>query len=154
MNWKDAAQSFESSLMILRKDKNGWVIGFSVHPDEAPSALLDARLGTRFQIVTFEIGDDEQPVVPQEVRSGKKAVAIAGEMCREEGFQGWLSERYGETVYGENILKGLGSVEDHTASLLRIELGIDSRSDLLENEEARDRFRTLIQEYRGETRDG
>ncbi len=60
--WSAAAQSFESSLMILRKDKNGWVIGFSVHPDEAPRDLLDAPLGTRFQAVLFEIGDDEKPV--------------------------------------------------------------------------------------------
>lgn len=144
--WEDAAQPFESSLMILRKDKNGWVIGFSVHPDEAPNALLDARLGTRFQIVAFEIGDDETPVVPESVRTGKKAVAVAGEMCREDGFQSWIHQRHG-TWPDE------GHEERGTASLLRVELGVSSRSELQEDVNAQDRFRQLIQEYRRETRD-
>jgi len=152
--WGDAAQAFESSLMILRKDKNGWVIGFSVHPNDAPEALLDAPLGTRFQIVCFQIGDDEEPVIPEAVRTGKKAVAVAGEMCREKTFQDWLHSLAGEPTSLEGSWASDEVYEEHTAMLLRGELGIKSRADLLNDTKAQNRFRELIVEYRGKTRDG
>jgi hypothetical protein len=47
-----------------------------------------------------------------------------------------------------------GEIEETTANLLREYLNIESRSDLLENENARENFRELIQEYRDETREG
>ena len=98
MNWEDAAQTFESSLMILRKDKNGWVIGFSVHPDEAPEALLQAPLGTRFRQVLFQIGDDETPVPTGENLAGKKAVVEAGIACRDPEFQQWILKHLGKEM--------------------------------------------------------
>lgn len=144
---KDAAQSIECSLMILRKDKDGWVFGFRVHPNEAPRSLLDASLGTRFRIVFFEIADDETFVVPEEVRKGKAAVATAGQMCRESGFQGWIMDKAGL------ILRDGMDAEEVTADLMREHLAIESRSELMDNEESRERFRELIVEYRHETRD-
>ena len=137
-NWKDAAQSFEGSLMILRKDKNGWVIGFSVHPDEAPRALLEARLGTRFRTVLFQIGDDELPVVPDAVRSAKRAVALAGELCRKESFQTFL--------LGPSDSPELR--EEEAKVHLREELGIESRSHLLTNESALEQFDDMLLRYR------
>lgn len=140
--WRDAAQTFESSLMILRKDKNGWVIGFSVHPNDVPAALLSAPLGTRFQQVLFQVGDDEQPVVPEEVRTGKKATALAGELCRKTSFQNFIignsstEDREDQTA------------EDQAAEALRKELQIDSRSELSASQEARERFRDLLKSYR------
>ena len=144
---KDAAQSIECSLMILRKDKDGWVFGFRVHPNEAPRSLLDASLGTRFQIVFFEIADDETFVVPEDVRRGKSAVATAGQMCRENPFQEWMMKKAG--IYNQDGM----DLEGMTANLLREYLNIESRGDLLEDEAARENFRELIQEYRNETRD-
>ena len=143
-NWKDAAQSFEGSLMILRKDKNGWVIGFSVHPDEAPHALLEARLGTRFRTVLFQIGDDELPVVPDSVRPAKKAVALAGELCRKESFQTFL--------LGPSESPELR--EEEAKVRLRKELGIESRSALLTNEYAREQFDEMLTKYRAVSFEG
>jgi len=144
---RDAAQSIECSLMILRKDKDGWVFGFRVHPDEAPRSLLDASLGTRFRIVFFEIADDESFVVPEEVRKGKIAVSTAGEMCRQDSFQDWMLSK-GGIAWDIDTDK-----ESVTAELLREYLDIGSRSELLEDEAAREKFRSLIMEYRHETRD-
>ena len=147
-DWKDAAQSFESSLMILRKDKNGWVIGFSVHPNDAPTALLEAPLGTRFRAVLFQIGDDEQPVILEEVREGKKAVAMAGEMCRNPDFQKFM---WKYASYGASSNEGTKDQDDYeeiTASLLRGVLNIDSRSDLGTNTDAQMQFSALMEEYR------
>ena len=144
---KDAAQSIECSLMILRKDKDGWVFGFRVHPNEAPRSLLDASLGTRFRIVFFEIADDETFVVPEDVRKGKMAVSTAGQMCREETFQKWIMNKAGTSARKEV------DSEEVTSDLLREHLGIESRSELMEDEESREKFRELIMEYRHETRD-
>jgi len=148
-DWKDAAQSFESSLMILRKDKNGWVIGFSVHPNEVPRPLLEAPLGTRFRAVLFRIGDDEQPVILEEVREGKKAVAMAGEMCRNTDFQKfmWDYASYGASSTEE--AKSQDDYEEITASLLRGVLNIDSRSDLGTDTDAQALFTDLMEKYRG-----
>ncbi len=152
-NVRDAAQALECSLMILRKDKDGWVFGFRVHPNDAPRSLLDAALGTRFQMVFFEINDDETYVVPEEVHKGNKAVAVAGQMCREEKFQEWILRKSGmpKAVAMDYESEDMESV---TANLLREHLGIESRSDLREDESARSSFKELILEYRHETRDG
>jgi len=147
-NTRDAAQALECSLMILRKDKDGWVFGFRVHPDDAPRSLLDAPLGTRFHAVMFQINDDETYVVPEDTRKGKLAVATAGQMCREETFQDWMLLKGGVSK-----MNGMNT-EEVTAKLLREYLNIESRSDLSENEGARDEFKKLILEYRHETRDG
>lgn len=137
----EAAQAFEGSLMILRKDKAGWVLGLSVHPDDAPNGILKSPLGTRYHCVMFQIDDDETLIIPEDVRKGKAAVATAGEMCRQDNFQRWLSDRRNLNNHSEKI----------AAVLLAAELEIDSRSSLRENEQARDRFRELILEYRQES---
>ena len=124
--------------MILRKDKAGWVLGLSVHPDDAPNGILKAPLGTRYHCVMFQIDDDETLIIPEDTRKGKAAVATAGEMCRQDEFQKWLSKRRNLSDYSEKI----------AAVLLAAELKIDSRSKLRENEQARDKFRELILEYR------
>jgi len=147
INAKDAAQALECSLMILRKDKDGWVFGFRVHPNEVPRSLLDASLGTRFHMVFFEINDDETYVVPEEARKGMIAVSTAGQMCREELFQKWMLNK-GGVPYAT-----CKDTEVTAANLLREFLDIESRSDLKENEDARNKFRDLIVEYRHETKD-
>ena len=145
---RDAAQGLECSLMILRKDKDGWVFGFRVHPNEAPRSLLDSSLGTRFHIVFFEIADDETFVVPEEIRRASKAVSVAGQMCREESFQRWMMDKAGINVGPSTDSEGM------TANLLREYLNIESRSELKVDSQARDNFRSLIEEYRRETVDG
>ena len=155
MSIKDAAQSFEGSLMIMRKAKEGWVFGFGVHPNDAPHGILDASLGTRFQCVLFEINDNEEFIVPEDVQAGRKAVAIAGQMCREKAFQTYMSFRHDHICY-DDIPQNVDQEshdEESTASRLRHELGIDSRSDLLRDKDARKQFRDLIIEYRSSSKD-
>jgi hypothetical protein len=166
--WEEAGNAFESSLMILRKDKNGWVIGFSVHPDEAPEALLDAPLGTRFMQVLFQIGDDEKPVPKiDSSRAGAKPeiddvvdfnaarkkhdpVAIAGRLCRTPFFQGWiLAEDLSRArVEGEEISYDIKKMEEMSASKLKDILGIDSRSELRSNAHAKQAFMSLFEKFK------
>ena len=156
--WSAAAQSFESSLMILRKDKNGWVIGFSVHPAEAPRDLLDAPLGPRFQAVLFEIGDDEKPVPTEEginsnaidfeeARKTHDPVVAAGRLCRHPHFQGWM---LADAIDWEEEKPNYDAkkIESMTADRLREILGIDSRSELRKNPEAKRKFQDLQERFR------
>ena len=167
--WKDAARSFESSLMILRKDKNGWVIGFSVHPDEAPTDLLDAALGTRFRQVLFQIGDDEQPVRVRQPASlidlsayKENPVAEAGKLCRDKEFQAWVvckinfPEIDPEEEEGKTCVKGFVSeaekspeiFEEVAANFLRDQCGVQTRKEFAENQEALDIFVEIKREFR------
>lgn len=156
--WNDAAQSFESSLMILRKDKNGWVIGFSVHPDEAPRDLLDAPLGTRFQAVLFEIGDDEKPVPTEkalnsnaidfeEARKTHDPVVAAGRLCRHPHFQGWLLSDSIDSDQ-KDAEYDAKKMEEMASEKLRQIVGVESRSDLRSNPEAKRKFQELQERFR------
>jgi hypothetical protein len=136
---RNAAQNFEGSLMILRKDKNGWVFGFSVHPSEAPNALLDAPLGTRFQCVLFQVGDNEEFVPIQESLDGKRAVAKAGELCRKDSFYSYLCDLDAKFTGADTGVTA--------AEMLRNYLDIDSRSELKTNVHAQDKFNELVSAY-------
>ena len=152
----DAAQAFEGSLMIMRKDKAGWVFGLGVHPNDAPNGILQSPLGTRFHCVLFRIDDDETIIIPEEVRKGKKAVAIAGEMCRQEGFQSFMGSRHHRSWRGDPSWPEAGPCyeEELAAFRLRREIGIDSRAELLGSEDARGKFKQIINEYRGSSEYG
>ena len=139
---RDATQTFESRLMILRKDKDGWVVGFKVHPNDAPGPLLDAPLGTRFQVTLFEIGDNEEPVVPRSVLEGKRHVAISGELCRHPDFQKFI---LGKEFYD---LAGEKRMEEFASEKLRDALGIESRTEIATNKKAQENFLELLKKYR------
>ena len=141
--WDAAKQSFETRLMILRKDKDGWVIGFKVHPNEVPSQLLSAPLGTRFQVTLFEIGDDEEPVIPPGVLEGRRHVAISGELCRHPDFQKFILGKGFDTP-------GISEkrMEEFTSEKLRDTLGIESRTEIATNKKAQEDFLELLKKYR------
>tara|TARA_R100001163_G_C5016900_1_gene160929 strand:+ start:492 stop:980 length:489 start_codon:yes stop_codon:yes gene_type:complete len=149
--WENAAQAFECSLMGLRKDKNGWVVLVSVHPDDVPNTLLDSPLGTRFQAVFFEVGDDEKPVELIEVKEGKKLLAEAGELCRKESFLNFLldhRDQFGLVPLEDWDHKDGQSGEDFAAMCLRRILGIESRSEIATSKDVQGEYKDLIQTYR------
>ena len=158
--WEEAAQALECSLMILRKDKNGWVIGFSVHPDEAPGDVLSAALVTRFQCVLFEMGDDERPVPSSENQpvpdnyidlqqaKARDPVTVAGILCRDPVFQGWM---LASTVYingADDVEYEPKKMEKLTAEELRKRIGVESRSNIRKSERAKKLFEELVKDFR------
>lgn len=93
-------------------------------PDTESLEPLKDKAGKRFMAVLVEIGDDEQPVQPMPRKD------IRGPLCREacdycvnKDFQDWLD--LDATGCKDFILE--------TA-------GVESRKELDENKEARDRF--------------
>ena len=136
---KDAVLTVEVKKAFLRQNKDGYTLGFILHPSDLPDGLMRAPVGTRYQIAMVEIGDDEQPVVPEKVQTGRKLVSIAGEMCRVQEFQAWLDP---DLLHVPEEYR-----EEHTAAALRVQLNIESRSDLQHDEVAQQRFRILLDQY-------
>tara|TARA_R100000008_G_C3503725_1_gene125041 strand:+ start:91 stop:543 length:453 start_codon:yes stop_codon:yes gene_type:complete len=144
MEVKDAVISFEAKMIALRKKADGDELVLFIHLDEEDRRYLwDLHLTTRFMCGLVEIGDDEQPIVPEEIRVSKKAVAVAGQMCREPEFQTWIIHKAeAELPYIAGVID-----EENAVRALKHVLNIESRADLSRDEEARDNFRELIREY-------
>ena len=156
--WEDAAQSFEASLMIRRSGKNSeWTIGFTVHPDDVPEETLRVRMGARFRVVLFPIGDDEEPTptpvpmpepkVSMPKGEGQKAVGKAGELCRRESFQRWILQLSASDPIDDSEGGPQGWMELDSIEALRDWCGIESRSELATSDRALDTFNRMVKEY-------
>lgn len=144
MDIRDAALHFEAVKISLSQDKNGLVLKLSLHPDEVPKDVILAPLGTRYMVALVQIGDDEQPVKGRDKSEGDRAVAIAGALCRNPRFVGWLAKK----GYAS------GASSDKAAEGLREILGVSSRSELATNEEARQTFMQLRAEFEDDYKKG
>ena len=60
---------FEAVQIAMNKDKTGYILKLSIHPNDAPEDLLRDPVGTRYMIVAVRMGDDDQPMPsPQHAR--------------------------------------------------------------------------------------
>lgn len=141
MTIRAKALNFEAVKVSMRHTKDGLVLGFAVHPNDLPTPVVQAFLGTRYMVALVEIGDDDQPkhatgVDPK--TTGERAVASAGMLCREEKFQEWMHrEGYALEISEQAAIDGLYVV-----------LGISSRSQLETNDRAREAFWRLTDDFR------
>ena len=129
----------------LRQTQDGlWKLTLTVHPDDFPQSMAMAPMGTRYMVGYAEIGDDDQPVTeptkarPKEEDPGKRAVTRAVLLCKEKSFQEWL---------GPNM-SARDDAADWAAKYVRTHCGIQSRSELSTNEEARKRFEVIEMEFK------
>ena len=107
-----------------------------LHPDEIPDDLRNSKPGTRYMLALVEIDHNDSPVFGPDLMEGDRAVKIAGSLCRNERFRTWL---IGRGVALAN--------EDEVAAWLRGHLDIGSRADLRHDQEARDNFFSLRDEF-------
>ena len=127
---------FEGVKMALKQNKDGYVLTMSVHPDEIPAELLRDFVGARYQVVMVRLGDNEMPLDRREY-DGDKSVRLAGVLCREKEFWEYLVDQ--NELFDAN--------ESDATDWLRAHLGIQSRSDLKINPEARERLSKLSKDY-------
>jgi hypothetical protein len=139
---KRATINFESVKIAIRQDKNGYILTLAVHPNDIPDSLLRDWVGSRYQVAMVLLNDQDEPVVPKNKTDGEKAVAKAGLLCRERGFQLFMADKHDKAEWE---LEGHGVEE--TAQLLRYDLNIKSRSELMDNKEAREKLEELLIEY-------
>jgi hypothetical protein len=128
---------FEGVKVALKQDKTGYVLTLSLHPDDAPEALLRDFVGSRYQVVMVRIGGDEQPMDRQEEFEGNKAIRIAGMLCKDPKFWKFLYSQ--EHIFDEDM-------EDAT-EWVRSYLGVESRADLKTNREGQILLSKIQTEY-------
>lgn len=121
---------FECVQIAMSKDKNGYVLKLSVHPNDAPDELLKDPLGQRYMAVLVRLDDQDQPTAPPDDQEGRMAVKVAATLCADEKFQGWMCFN----GYADEIS------EEAAAIGIRTYCGIPSRSYLKTNKEARAKF--------------
>ena len=145
---KRATINFEAVKLTMRQDKHGFILTLSVHPDEVPESLFRDWVGSRYQVAMVQLDDNEQPVVPKEKTEGERAIARAGLMCKDADFQNFCAEKYqmekSEDAF-YRVEKEFG--EKETAVYVRDYIGIESRKELMDNKEAREKLRELIDQF-------
>ena len=119
------ALQFEARKVALKQDRTGFILTLSLHPDEVPEEILRDFVGARYACAVVRIQDDESPT-PYDNR-----VAKAGMLCRDPDFQEFLS--------CDN--------EIDATHLLSKRCGIESRTELHGNSEAKAKFDLLVREY-------
>ena len=126
-----SALQFEAVKVALKQDRTGYVLTLSVHPDEVPEELLRDFVGARYGVAMVRINDDETPV-PINNRVSK-----AGILCRDRNFQIWMTEAgFADKASEKDAVDGLYKA-----------LKIESRSQLNGNDEAKNRFDLMVNEY-------
>jgi len=125
---------FECVKMGLRQSKDGYVLSLAVHPDQIPDDLVRDFVGSRYITVMVRLGDDEQPM---QRKKQNNYVQVAGLLCRDKDFQGFVSAEF----------NGFADDEGLTAEWLCNYLGIDSRSELPNNESACKKLIDLKRDY-------
>lgn len=124
---------FEGIKTALRQTKDGYSLTLAVHPDDLPDDLMRDFVGSRYMVVMVRIGDDERPVNRQLEFPGDHAVKMAGMICRDPDFWEWI--RLKTEVQIEN--------EKECAEWLSEHLGIQSRKELKDNQDVREKFNQL-----------
>lgn len=119
------ALQFEARKVALKQDRTGFVLTLSLHPDEIPEELLRDFVGARYACALVRIQDDETAT------EYNNRVKKAGMLCRDERFQDFLEV----------------NSEDEAAAELCKRCGIESRTELHGNADAKSIFDSLLREY-------
>jgi len=136
---KEASISFEAKKISLKQGKDGTIVTLVVHPSDtqAVAPLWETWTGTRYGVAMVALNDEEQPIPPNAVEAGKRAIQQAGILCRDPQFQTFISECSDTFVVDH----------EECARQLCIILGIGSRTELTENHAAREDFLKLRDRY-------
>jgi hypothetical protein len=119
------ALQFEARKVALKQDRTGFILTLSMHPDEIPEELIRDFVGARYACALVRIQDDESPT------EYTNRVKKAGMLCRNDNFQDFLEV----------------NSEDEAAAELCKRCGIESRTELHGNAQAKTIFDNLVKEY-------
>jgi hypothetical protein len=141
---RDVAINFEAIKVSLNQDKNGLMLKLAIHPSDAPQDLVVAPVGTRYMIAAVILNDQDEPVKGTKKREADTVISMAGALCRNERFQGWLAA----TGLADN------DSESSAVEAVRDFCGIKSRSEFSTNENARNKFMVLREQFEQDYKKG
>jgi hypothetical protein len=134
---RNHAISVEVVKIAMNQDKNGYFLRLALHPSDEIQPLVNAPVGTWFMAAFVEVSDQGAPTSqsnPMVVGPGNtgrdSAVTQSNLLCAQPKFQEWL--------FINNMADQ--PTEDAAIAGLYKSLGITSRSQLVTNLEARERW--------------
>ena len=131
------AYKFECMFQSLRKTKEHISITIAIHPNDVPRDLLADPIGSRYMAALVRMDDNEEIIPPPMQMTADRLVQSAGMLCRQERFQRWLVESgCGNEISEESAIK-----------YLRRLLGISTRKQIGEEEQAAKDFRTIKEKF-------
>jgi len=137
MKPSDNAVNFEAVKISMSQNKDGVHLRLAIHPNDCPPSLHTDWVGSRYMVALVKLGDDDQPEVNKDEQYRKKAVTIAGSLCRNPRFQTWLVHMGISGAVSEDA-----AVEGIKSSLL-----IASRKELETDAVARKKFMDLVASF-------
>jgi len=146
MKGEDIAESFEAKKYAYRQTKDGMVLSFVLHPDDVPKEMATAPIGQRYMIACAQIDDHENPIRPRATTDAEKALARANLICRDETYIQWVPMNY----YQWHVVDQTLEDEEYAAQVIRSISGIESRSELKTNPEARERLNEHLKLFESE----
>jgi len=143
MDAKEAAINFEAVKIAFKQDKNGFSLTLGIHPNEVKTALTQHPIGQRYMVVVVAIGDDEQPISTVQQQTGAQRVRQAALLCKDKMFQKYMFE----LGYAND------ESEEAASEALRVQLGVKSRAEIADHEEAQRKLQHAFENFR-KWRDG
>ena len=132
---KSKPLSFEAVKVAMRQDKSGFILTLNIHPDEVPPELFRSWVGSRYGVALVRINDDESTD-----REVDRRVMSAGILCTHATFWEFLETKY-------RFRRDAIHSEEKCAEVVRGLLGISSRTELITNKDAQEKFDIMVEEY-------
>jgi hypothetical protein len=127
---------FEAVKIAMKQDKTGIILTLNIHPDELPVDLMRDFVGARYQVVMVRLNDENRPMSRDQEYS-RDPVRTAGILCREKQFAQYLFDK--EQIFEKK--------EADVIEWLKMELDIESRSELKEEIQKAKKFWAIYEEY-------
>jgi|TARA_A100001015_G_C14693805_1_gene595500 hypothetical protein len=140
---RDAAVHFEAVKTSMSQSKQGTILRLAIHPNEVPASLHTDWVGSRYMVAMVKLDDHDQPEISDEQRETERLIASAGMLCRNLDFAKFLFDA--DTLLG--VPSDEAEREKRVAGALREVLGVESRSEMKNNSVARERFKTISEEF-------
>lgn len=131
------AVNFEAVKISMSQNKDGVQLRLAIHPNDCPPTLHTDWVGSRYMVALVRLQDDDTVAVNADAQFRRKAVAMAGTMCRNPKFQTWL------------VHMGIADQvsEDAAAIGIKEHLMIGSRKELETDDTARKKFMDLVSAF-------
>lgn len=127
---------FEAVKIAMKQDKTGIILTLNIHPDELPTELMRDFVGARYQVVMVRLNDENRPM-SRDHEYSRDPVRTAGILCRDKNFAQYLHEK--EQIFEKK--------EADVIEWLKMELDIESRTELKEDLQKAKKFWAIYQEY-------
>jgi hypothetical protein len=127
---------FEAVKIAMKQDKTGIILTLNIHPDELPVDLMRDFVGARYQVVMVRLNDENRPMSRDQEYS-RDPVRTAGMLCRDKQFAQYLFDK--EEIFEKK--------EADVIEWLRMELDIESRTELKEELQKAKKFWAIYEEY-------